>query len=400
MRRGLLGGVHFSASPGSFEPIVDAPVPGTAILPAYPSPFSPMVRIGDSVLAGQLLGYCGDGADIPVHSTISGTVASIDEHPMPSGTMQLSVSVTASSSPKKIVFRKSTTLDPSNRLKEFGIVPENSNVRLLILNATCDEPMISSTYRLIVEKTAEILSGLGAALSACGADKARIAVDRRDRRIVRLIRNSNRDDRISIVPVTVRYPMNQNRLILALNADEHSDSCRMLSVHQTVDFHEISKGRPVLERVVSVTGDGVSRPGNVRVRIGTPMRDVIDFCGGNPDETVRIVAGNPLTSLSVTCEAPVTVDVTGIVVFRNNGSMLKEKPCISCARCRMVCPARLDPKELDKKILSRSFDGKIRNRLMRCLSCGLCGFICPSKRNLFARLSKAKLSLPLGIVES
>jgi Na+-translocating ferredoxin:NAD+ oxidoreductase subunit C len=281
-------------------------------------------------------------------------------------------------------------LNLQERLLRSGLVLEIPKTRTVILNATCDEPMISSPHRLLVENTEEVLSGIRVAMTACSANQAWLILDRRNHHLIRRIRRLLSNDRLSIVPVQVRYPMTRHRLLWTLSEKDKRNDPWVLTVHQAVDFHGIGHGLPIIDRVVSVSGNGVPKPANVRVKIGISLNDLIAFCGADPAEISFIVAGNPLIMPQVTGDSPIGPSMTGIVVFHGRHHVHIEKPCISCFRCRSICPAGLNPTKIEIKILRNHLEDTTRDDLRKCLQCGLCGFICPSKRNLFDRLCRAR----------
>ena len=207
---------------------------------------------------------------------------------------------------------------------------------------------------------------------------------------------------ISVLPLDVKYPQGaEKQLIKAATGREVPSGGLPMDVGCLVHnvgtalaiFEAVSSKKPLIERIVTVTGPGVREPKNLRVRIGTPFKNLVDFCGGYTESAAKLISGGPMMGISqVTDEVPVIKGTSGILVLDEKAASLQtEQPCIACARCVDVCPMKLVPSRIATLVEYKQIDDAYDIGLLDCIECGTCGYICPAKRNLVQYIKLGKV---------
>ncbi|MCQ1536289.1 4Fe-4S dicluster domain-containing protein [Methanosarcina sp. KYL-1] len=397
---------------------------------------APLVKKGDEVIFGQKLGDC-EGSDLAyVHSPFCGTVASIELMPNPSGKRILSVVLTPSECAQSVDFVPEKNASPSRLIeliKEAGIVEyyekptylalkPGKRVDTLLMNATF--PLITHAYLNSLDK---VLKGFKLMLEAGGISRGAIIVRADDKESIKAFKNATFEGKpLTVAPIIGKrhadYYFEDSEdeiLVLAAGkvtytptmmnllsadvmgrkiplghgpADEHIVVCGVKSAKAVYDA--IYEGKPYLENAVTVTG-AVNNPRSVFVRFGTPIKDVIEACGGYKGEPGKLIVNGSRGGVAVyTDEAPVVKNTTGIVV-QTKDEVLRDEAgaCIHCARCVDVCPMNLLP----TRIASYSDLGRYEEceqlYAMNCIECGACAVVCPSKRHLVQLIRYSKLQI-------
>ncbi len=397
---------------------------------------APLVKKGEEVLVGQKLGEC-EGSDLAyVHSPFCGTVESIGLMPNPTGKRILSVVLTPSECTQSVEFVPEKNASPSRLIqiiKEAGIVEyyekptylalkPGKRIDTLVMNATF--PLISHAYLSSLDK---VLKGFSLMLDASGISRGVIVLRADDKESIKAFKGAvvdgkpltiapiigkrhadyyleDLDDRIIVVVAgKITYTPTMMNLLSANvmgrkislgrePSDVHVVVCGVKSAKAVYDA--IYEGKPYLENAVTVTG-AVNKPGTVFVRFGTPLKDVIDACGGYKGEPGKLIVNGSMGGVAVyTDEAPVVKNTTGIVV-QTKAEVLRDETtaCIHCARCVDICPMNLLP----TRIASYSDIGKYEEcgqlYAMTCIECGACAVVCPSKRHLVQLIKYSKLQI-------
>lgn len=410
-------------------PIEYLPVPGNVVIPLAQhigAPANPVVAKGDTVKTGQLIAEGKGFVSANVHSSVSGKVSKIDTSADSSGLKQNAVFIDVDGDDWLDTIDRSTDivrdirLSPEDIIKkcfESGIVgmggatfpshiklsvPSGKKCDVLIINGVECEPYLTSDHRLMLEKGEEILVGVSILMKALRVEKAMIGIENnKPDAITRMTSLASSYKGITIHALKVKYPQGaEKQLIKALTNREVPSGRLPVDVGAVVHnagtafavYEAVQKNKPLIERVVTVTGKSISKPGNYMVRIGTPLSRVLEAAGGIPDDTGKIINGGPMMGKAVSnTEAPVVKGMSGIVLLPAAESARNAiNPCIRCARCVSVCPIHLEPYLLMTLSERSMFERAEKERITDCMECGSCSFTCPAGRPLldYIRLGK------------
>lgn len=410
-------------------PIEYLPVPGNVVIPLAQhigAPANPVVAKGDTVKTGQLIAEGKGFVSANVHSSVSGKVSKIDTSADSSGLKQYAVFIDVDGDDWLDTIDRSTDivrdirLSPEDIIKkcfESGIVgmggatfpshiklsvPSGKKCDVLIINGVECEPYLTSDHRLMLEKGEEILVGVSILMKALRVEKAMIGIENnKPDAITRMTSLASSYKGITIHALKVKYPQGaEKQLIKALINREVPSGRLPVDVGAVVHnagtafavYEAVQKNKPLIERVVTVTGKSISKPGNYMVRIGTPLSRVLEAAGGIPDDTGKIINGGPMMGKAVSnTEAPVVKGMSGIVLVPAAESARNAiNPCIRCARCVSVCPIHLEPYLLMTLSERSMFERAEKERITDCMECGSCSFTCPAGRPLldYIRLGK------------
>ncbi len=410
-------------------PIEYLPVPGNVVIPLAQhigAPANPVVAKGDTVKTGQLIAEGKGFVSANVHSSVSGKVSKIDTSADSSGLKQNAVFIDVDGDDWLDTIDRSTDivrdirLSPEDIIKkcfESGIVgmggatfpshiklsvPSGKKCDVLIINGVECEPYLTSDHRLMLEKGEEILVGVSILMKALRVEKAMIGIENnKPDAITRMTSLASSYKGITVHALKVKYPQGaEKQLIKALINREVPSGRLPVDVGAVVHnagtafavYEAVQKNKPLIERVVTVTGKSISKPGNYMVRIGTPLSRVLEAAGGIPDDTGKIINGGPMMGKAVSnTEAPVVKGMSGIVLLPAAESARNAiNPCIRCARCVSVCPIHLEPYLLMTLSERSMFERAEKERITDCMECGSCSFTCPAGRPLldYIRLGK------------
>lgn len=411
-------------------PIEYLPVPGNIIIPLSQhigAPANPIVAKGDKVKTGQLIAEGKGFVSANVHSSVSGKVSKVDTAADSSGLKQMSVYIDVEGDEwienidrtNEIV--KDIKLSPEEIVKkcfESGIVgmggatfpshiklnvPSGKKCYVLIINGVECEPYLTSDHRLMLEKGEEMLVGVSILMKALKVEKAMIGIENnKPDAISRLTSLAAGFPGMSVHPLKVKYPQGaEKQLIKALINREVPSGRLPIDVGAVVHnagtafavYEAVQKNKPLIERVVTVTGKSVEKPGNYMVRIGTPISRVLEAAGGIPEGTGKIINGGPMMGKAVSnTDAPVVKGMSGIVLIPVSEAVRETiNPCIRCAKCVSVCPIHLEPYLLMTLAEKGLFERAGKERITDCMECGSCSYTCPAGRPLldYIRLGKS-----------
>jgi len=429
------GGIHPKDTKLSADrPIEQAALPETAAIflsQHIGAPAKPVVQAGDKVKAGQVIAESAGFISTHIHSSVSGTVLKFDTVMDHSGYKKSAVLIKVEGdewlegidrSPEIKTEITATPDEIRQKVQQAGIVglggatfpshvklgvPDGKTAEFLLINGVECEPYLTSDHCLMLERGQEMLTGVRIALKAIGINKAMIGIEENKPDAIAHLSDLTKDDpQIEVVPLKVWYPQGGERqLVKALVNREIPPppkglpidvGCVVLNVATCFAIYEaVQKSKPLVERVVTVTGKAVKRPSNFLARIGTPLAQLVEAAGGLPEGTGKIVSGGPMMGKSLpTLDVPITKGTGGIVLFPAAESKRKETvECIRCGKCVSVCPLGLEPYLMmtlaDKDLLERAE----QERITSCCECACCVFICPSNRPLLdhIRLGKTKV---------
>ena len=378
------------------------------------APATPCVEVGDRVLVGQKIGEAAGFISANVHSSVSGTVKKIEPRMIASGAMVNSVIIENDDTYEEYIWELKDFEDMSKddiraAIKEAGIVGMGgagfpTNVKLtpkdddaieyVIVNGAECEPYLTSDYRRMIEEPEVLVEGLKIVLSLFKNAKGIIAIeDNKLDAITALKKITKTEENIEVKGVYTKYPQGGERaLIYAVTGREVNSSMLPADVGCVVNnvdtmfaiYSAIINHKTLYSRVVTISGDAVTTPGNYLVPIGTSFTEVIEAAEGFKRTPEKIISGGPMMGTAVfTTDIPITKGTSAILAFRKDQvAKAKPSPCINCGKCLEVCPGRVMPSRLATYAEHGDKESFIDNYGMECCECGCCSYICPAKRNL------------------
>ncbi len=423
------GGVHppdykeFSKD----RPIEVFPLPGKVRVPMAQHlgvPANPIVKKGDEVTAGQIIGELHGFVSANVHAPISGKVTALNDVQLASGLMSPGVEIQSDS--RDDFSQEIAPLENINKesvvkaVQDAGIVgmggatfpahvklqpPGEKKISLLILNAAECEPFLTCDYRLMLEEPEKIIRGAELLMVALGINKCIIGIEDNKPEAVEKLRNiiDGRDD-ISVQILKTHYPQGgEKQLIFALTGKEIPSGGLPMDVGCVVHnvgtaaavVDAVDKGMPLIERVLTVSGDAVSNPSNFKVRLGTPISEVLNAAGLDEEKCAKIILGGPMTGMAQSnLETPVTKGTSGILAFSKKWIDERQPdPCLRCGRCVEVCPVGLEPTTIETHVTKQDIESLKKFNAMDCIECGCCAYDCPSHRPLVHSIRHGKAQL-------
>ena len=413
------GGVHPSQNKLSCaKPIEVLPLPDVVTIPLSQhigAPAVAKVAKGDKVLTGQLIAEAGSFMSANIHSPISGTVTAVEPVANGQGIRQMSIVIKregdewAEGIDRTPELVRECTLEPQQiiaLIKEAGIVgmggatfpthvklsvPPGKKAEALIINGVECEPYLTSDHRTMLERGEQLLVGVTILKRALGVERAYVGVENnKPDAIEHLRRLAAGYEGIEIVPLRVKYPQGgEKQLIAAITGREVPPppalpidvGAVVCNASTTVAVYEaVQKHKPLIERVVTITGKGMKEPKNLLTRMGTPISTLIEAAGGLPADAGKVINGGPMMGRAmVNLEAPVTKGCSGITVMSGRDAQRREATqCIKCAKCVSACPMGLEPYYLSKMTQKKGWDELEALMITSCIECGCCQSTCPA----------------------
>ena len=428
-----LGGVHPAENKiSSHQVIREIPLPKRVFIPVSQhlgAPSKVIVQNGEVVRTGQLIARGESFISSNIHSPVSGKVFKVDEVIDISGYRKQAIILDVEgdewmeSIDRSDEVKWEVSLSPKeiiDRVSQMGIVgmggatfpshvklmvPEGRKVDTLIINGVECEPYLTSDHRLMLERGEEVLIGAFILMKALKVEKVVIGIEQnKPDAIAHLSDLCNKFPGFVVQPLKVKYPQGgEKQLIKAvLNREVPSGklpfevSCVVHNVGTAFAVYEaVQKNKPLIERIVTVTGKSLKDPGNFLVRIGTPISELIEQAGGIPENTGKILSGGPMMGKAlISYDTPVVKGMSGIVLLPDNESVrVRVQNCIRCARCVSACPMGLEPYLLAQLVAAGNYESSEKERIMDCIECGSCHYTCPSGQPLldYIRVGKIKV---------
>ncbi|MFP4471953.1 MAG: electron transport complex subunit RsxC [Bacteroidales bacterium] len=428
-----LGGVHPPENKFSASAAIEVlPLPKRVFIPIAQhlgAPATVLVKRGDEVKTGQLIAKSSGFISANIHSSATGKVFKVDTVMDQSGYKRTAVIIDTAgdeweegidTSPDIVREVALTKEEIIQRINDMGIVglggatfpthvkmmvPQGKKAEFLIINGVECEPYLTSDHRLMLERGEEMLIGTTILMKAMGVEKAMVGIENnKPDAIEHLSKLANNFKGITIHALKVKYPQGgEKQLIKALTGREVPSGklpietgCVVDNVGTAVAVYEaVQKKKPLIERVVTVTGKAAQKPSNFLVRIGTPIQDLVDKAGGVPENLGKIIGGGPMMGKALlSLEAPIVKGSSGILLMPEEEShRVPIRNCIRCGRCITACPAGLEPYLLAQLSKHELWEKCESERIMDCIECGSCHYTCPSGRPLldYIRLGKTKV---------
>lgn len=363
----------------------------------------PCVRAGSYVTVGQKIGEPRDGG-APVHTPVAGRVAAVEPRVHYTGESVLSIVVEndrsnalcpAVRAPKK---PESLSADELTALiRDAGVTGmdrdaaplhlRTGGVHAVIIDACESEPYLTCNYRLLLERPEEILGGARVLARLSSTDRVHIALESRTKDAAALLRQKIRQHKApAVVDVLyTRYPRSNPKQLCRTITGTPYNACAVVDAAAAAAIYEaVYLGRPVTHRVVTVSGSGVAEPKNLLCPIGTPIRFLLDACGGVDPKTFKILMGGPMTGRAqYDMDAPVEKNTAAVLAFCKDEERTAAHPaCIRCGRCAAVCPEKLEPFFLYQYEQAGQLDMLEKMGIARCTECGICSYVCPGRLSL------------------
>ena len=427
-----IGGVHPPENKLSAQgEIITLPLPEQVSIPLSQhigAPAVPTVKKGDQVKVGQIIGQAAGFISANIHSSVSGTVMSLDPvidasgYPRPAVTIKVEGDEWDENILKEPINKQPGTFTKEEILAAIsaaGIVgmggatfptqvklspPPGSTAEVLIINGVECEPYLTADHRLMLEHGKELIMGIELIMKALGVKRTIVGIENNKRdAIEELDKLARLADGIEICPLKIQYPQGGEKQLIQATVNRAVPSGALpIAVGAVVQnvgtalavYEAVMKNKPLIERVVTVTGKSVKNPGNFLCRIGTPISKLIEAAGGMPEDTAKVIGGGPMMGRTmVNIDSPVMKGTSGVLLINEKEAARRPmRNCIRCGKCVSACPMRLEPYLLMKLSQFNLLERMEEEKVMDCIECGSCSFTCPSDRPLldYIRLGKAR----------
>ncbi|ATS04671.1 electron transport complex subunit RsxC [Porphyromonas gingivalis] len=436
LRTFRIGGIHPPENKLSAgKPVEVLPIPSQVVIPLgqhIGAPAAATVKKGDEVKVGTIIAQAGGFVSANIHSSVSGKVLKIDNvydssgYPKPAVFINVEGDEWEEGIDRSPAIVKECNLDAKEivaKISAAGIVglggatfpthvklspPPGNKAEILIINAVECEPYLTSDHVLMLEHGEEIMIGVSILMKAIQVNKAVIGVENNKKdAIAHLTKLATAYPGIEVMPLKVQYPQGgEKQLIDAVIRKQVKSGALPISTGAVVQnvgtvfavYEAVQKNKPLVERIVTVTGKKLSRPSNLLVRIGTPIAALIEAAGGLPENTGKIIGGGPMMGRALLSpDVPVTKGSSGVLILDREEAVRKPmRDCIRCAKCVGVCPMGLNPAFLMRDTLYKSWETAEKGNVVDCIECGSCSFTCPANRPLLDYIRQAKKTV-MGI---
>lgn len=410
------------------------PLPDKVVIPLSQhigAPCKPLMTIGAMVKKVELIGETTGVIAAPIHASLSGKITNIGPSPHPGGNQILSMTIESDKKDEWIggFEEHPDTLDIDIEtikkiIHKAGIVglggaafpthvklnpPKTKNVHTLILNGVECEPYLTADHRLMVEQPNDVIEGLKILTRILGIKKAYIGIEDNKKDALRIMEQAVKKEgsrlvETHVVELETKYPQGgEKQLIQAILGLEVPNGGLPMDLGLVVQnvgtaaaiYEAVRYGRPLIDRIITITGRGIAQPKNLRVRIGTLVRDILSYCGGFAGEPGKVIMGGPMMGpAQYTLDVPIVKGTGGILVFpKEEVSVEESRACIRCAACIEVCPVGLLPNMLSITAEVLNFAEAKKFHPLACIECGCCSYVCPSRRPIVHQIRHIKMDM-------
>ena len=379
------------------------------------APANQMVAVGDRVLRGQMLAEAGGFVSVPIFSSVSGTVKAIEPRYTPTGAKVNSVIVENDGLYEEAEYLAAASLEDLSkekilkRISGAGVVgmggagfpthvklspKEPDKIEFVIANCAECEPYITADYRRMLENPDELVEGMRVVLKLFDNAKGVFGVEDNKPDCIEKLEELVKDEpRMEVLKLQTKYPQGAERQLIYATTKRAINStmlpadagCVVDNVETLITiYNAVIKGRPSMERVVTVSGDGITEPGNFKVLFGMNQRELVEAAGGLKGEPQKVISGGPMMGFSmITLDTPVTKTSSSILCLtKDEVAAYEPSACINCGRCVEACPSRLLPSRLAKYGDRLDEEMFVKYQGLECVECGACSYVCPAKLQL------------------
>ena len=379
------------------------------------APASPIVAVGDTVLRGQKIAETGGFVSAPVFASVSGTVKAIEPRHVATGDLVNSIIIENDGEMKETDFHGVEDVASLSKeqiiekVKEAGVVgmggagfpthvklspKEPDKIEFIIANCAECEPYLTADYRRMLENPEELIGGMKIVLRLFDHAKGILGVEDNKPDCIQKLKELTKDEeRIEVMPLKTKYPQGGERQLIYATTGRAINSkmlpadagCIVDNVETLVAINRaVKEGKPVMDRIFTVTGDAVANPGNFEYCIGMSYAEILEEAGGFKEDPEKMISGGPMMGFAVfSLEIPTTKTSSSLLCFKKDDVSASEvTACINCGRCVSVCPEQIVPSRLAKMSQFHDSESFERWNGMECIECGSCSYICPAKRPL------------------
>jgi len=403
---------------------VDFPIPGKVRIPMSMHmgvPCQPLVKVGDIVAVGQKIGDSDAPFSVPVHSGVSGKVTAISDYQTAMGSVCKAVEIETDGlqtisdevRPPEVTdkdsFIKAVRASGSCGMGGAGfpthikLNPKNEVDTLVINGAEC-EPYITADYRELTEDTESVMGGIEMVMKYLGIKVAKLAIEEnKPEAIARYTELTSKIDGIDVITLPSIYPQGAEKVIIYNSTGRiveegtlPADTGVIVINVSTIAFlyRYVKTGMPLVTRRLTIDGNAVGEPKNVRAVIGTSFREILEFCNTETDKIIKLIGGGPMMGMSIPdMDMPVVKTSNAVLAFKTYDDR-KTTACIRCGRCVNVCPLGLMPAEIDRAYKIKDIEDLKKLKVMLCMNCGSCTYVCPANRKLAETNQLAKMLIP------
>ncbi len=389
----------------------------------------PSVKAGENVYVGTVIGQCDAFVSAPIHSSVSGVVEKVMPVTMPNGAKIDAVLIKSDGEMTICPQIKPPIIEHKDdfvkAVRDSGLVglggagfpthiklnvPKDKEIDTLIINVAECEPYITADHREAIENSWELMSGIYAIKDILGLKRIIIGIENNKPDVIKELKKiadnkeHDPDDVVTVLPLKASYPQGAEKVLIKACTNRVVESgklpldvgCIVMNVTSVAFLATYLKtGIPLVKKRLTIDGSAIKEPKNVIVPLGTPIKDVIEFCGGYKEEPKKILMGGPMMGMAlIDDELPILKQNNAILAFGEKEAKLSEPTeCIRCGKCSYVCPMKLVPPFISGALKIKDFESLEKNAVMDCMECGCCSFTCPSKRHIVQNMRLAKVSL-------
>ncbi len=424
----FLGGIHPNDGKdlSKDKPIMDLLPNGEMVYPLSQhigAHATPVVAKGDRVLVGQKIAEANGFVSVPIYASVSGTVKGIEDRRVVTGDMVSSIIIDNDGLYEDVGFYPEMPVDKMEKediirlVREAGIVgmggagfpthvklsPKHpEKIDYVIANCAECEPYLTSDYRRMLEEPEKLIGGLQIVMKLFDKARGILAVEDNKPDCIKLLKELTANEpRITVKALKTKYPQGAERqLIYATTGRKISSKnlpadvgCIVNNVDTLVAvYRAVAEGKPLMERIITVSGDAITTPRNFRVKIGTAYSEILEAAGGFKIQPEKIICGGPMMGFAMfDLNVPATKTSTALLAFtKDQVSAMEPGPCINCGRCVEVCPGRVVPSQLADYAERGQEEEFLANNGMECCECGCCSYICPAKRPLTQQIKSMR----------